>query len=252
MQRSRRRRLGIWWFHGLLAIVFGASIPYTKASHMLASYASMIVRDPPRRQAAAADHTRPAEDRPNTGLSPTSPPSTCSSSTPAPAAATSKSAALATRTLSPRDVVLELREQARAQPASRPDRWGLSAACSSSGTAGTARLQEWVFGEDGIRRTRSGRACRSRHLRGGVPVEIGDDHQPDAAPPARGRGELTQAADHRRAVGVARGPRSGRAGAAAAIGPPSFHSRSRTRARRRSTCSGSSVTTPRSTPAPSG
>jgi Fe-S oxidoreductase/nitrate reductase gamma subunit len=39
-------RHGIWWFHGLLAIVFVASIPYTKAAHMLSGYASSILRDP--------------------------------------------------------------------------------------------------------------------------------------------------------------------------------------------------------------
>jgi Fe-S oxidoreductase/nitrate reductase gamma subunit len=39
-------RHGLWWFHGLLAIVFVASIPFTKAAHMLSSYASLILRDP--------------------------------------------------------------------------------------------------------------------------------------------------------------------------------------------------------------
>jgi Fe-S oxidoreductase/nitrate reductase gamma subunit len=39
-------RHGTWWFHGLLAITFVAAIPYTKATHMLTSYASMILRDP--------------------------------------------------------------------------------------------------------------------------------------------------------------------------------------------------------------
>jgi Fe-S oxidoreductase/nitrate reductase gamma subunit len=39
-------RHGIWWFHGLLAISFVASIPYTKAAHMLSAYASLILRDP--------------------------------------------------------------------------------------------------------------------------------------------------------------------------------------------------------------
>jgi Fe-S oxidoreductase/nitrate reductase gamma subunit len=39
-------RHGLWWFHGLLAIVFVASIPYTKAAHMLTGYASSILRDP--------------------------------------------------------------------------------------------------------------------------------------------------------------------------------------------------------------
>jgi Fe-S oxidoreductase/nitrate reductase gamma subunit len=39
-------RHGLWWFHGLLAIVFVASIPFTKAAHMLSSYASLVLRDP--------------------------------------------------------------------------------------------------------------------------------------------------------------------------------------------------------------
>jgi Fe-S oxidoreductase/nitrate reductase gamma subunit len=39
-------RHGIWWCHGLLAITFVSSIPFTKAAHMLTSYASLIVRDP--------------------------------------------------------------------------------------------------------------------------------------------------------------------------------------------------------------
>ncbi|MBS1862198.1 MAG: 4Fe-4S dicluster domain-containing protein [Actinobacteria bacterium] len=39
-------RHGAWWFHGLLAITFVALIPYTKAGHMLSSYASMVFRDP--------------------------------------------------------------------------------------------------------------------------------------------------------------------------------------------------------------
>jgi Fe-S oxidoreductase/nitrate reductase gamma subunit len=39
-------RHGLWWFHGLLAISFVASIPYTKAAHMLSSYMSLTLRDP--------------------------------------------------------------------------------------------------------------------------------------------------------------------------------------------------------------
>ena len=39
-------RHGVWWFHGLLAITFVASIPYTKAAHMFASYLSLSLRDP--------------------------------------------------------------------------------------------------------------------------------------------------------------------------------------------------------------
>jgi Fe-S oxidoreductase/cytochrome b561 len=39
-------RHGLWWFHGLLAIAFVASIPYTKAAHMLTSFLSLSLRDP--------------------------------------------------------------------------------------------------------------------------------------------------------------------------------------------------------------
>ena len=39
-------RHGIWWFHGLLAITFVASIPFTKAAHMLSSFVSLSLRDP--------------------------------------------------------------------------------------------------------------------------------------------------------------------------------------------------------------
>jgi Fe-S oxidoreductase/nitrate reductase gamma subunit len=35
-----------WWFHGLVALSFVASIPFTKAVHMLASPANVAVRDP--------------------------------------------------------------------------------------------------------------------------------------------------------------------------------------------------------------
>ena len=36
----------IWWSHGLVALAFVASIPYTKAVHMLTSFASLVLRDP--------------------------------------------------------------------------------------------------------------------------------------------------------------------------------------------------------------
>ena len=39
-------RHGLWWFHGLLALTFVASIPYTKAAHMLTSFFSLALRDP--------------------------------------------------------------------------------------------------------------------------------------------------------------------------------------------------------------
>ncbi|MBS1862051.1 MAG: (Fe-S)-binding protein [Actinobacteria bacterium] len=38
-------RHGVWWAHGLEALVFVALIPYTRASHMVHSFASMVLRD---------------------------------------------------------------------------------------------------------------------------------------------------------------------------------------------------------------
>lgn len=35
----------IWWSHGLVAIAFVAAIPYTKATHMISSWASLILKD---------------------------------------------------------------------------------------------------------------------------------------------------------------------------------------------------------------
>ncbi len=39
-------RHGLWWFHGLLAISFVASIPYTKGAHMLGGWVSLALREP--------------------------------------------------------------------------------------------------------------------------------------------------------------------------------------------------------------
>jgi len=39
-------RLGLWWFHGLLALVFIALIPFTKVKHIFTAAASLMVRDP--------------------------------------------------------------------------------------------------------------------------------------------------------------------------------------------------------------
>jgi Fe-S oxidoreductase/nitrate reductase gamma subunit len=35
-----------WWSHGLVALAFVASIPYTKAAHMLVSFAGLVLKDP--------------------------------------------------------------------------------------------------------------------------------------------------------------------------------------------------------------
>ena len=39
-------RHGLWWFHGLLALIFIALIPFTKVKHMFTAAASLMVRDP--------------------------------------------------------------------------------------------------------------------------------------------------------------------------------------------------------------
>ena len=39
-------RLGLWWFHGLLALVFIALIPYSKVKHIFTAAGSLMVRDP--------------------------------------------------------------------------------------------------------------------------------------------------------------------------------------------------------------
>lgn len=39
-------RLGMWWFHGILALAFIAVIPFTKAKHIFTAMASLAVRDP--------------------------------------------------------------------------------------------------------------------------------------------------------------------------------------------------------------
>src|SRR5580700_217807 len=39
-------RLGLWWFHGILALAFIALIPFTKVKHILTSAGSLLVRDP--------------------------------------------------------------------------------------------------------------------------------------------------------------------------------------------------------------
>jgi Fe-S oxidoreductase len=39
-------RRGLWWFHGLIALLFIALIPYTKVKHMFTAMGSLMVRDP--------------------------------------------------------------------------------------------------------------------------------------------------------------------------------------------------------------
>ncbi|HEY3852358.1 MAG TPA: (Fe-S)-binding protein [Steroidobacteraceae bacterium] len=39
-------RLSLWWFHGVLALIFIALIPFTKVKHIFTASASLLVRDP--------------------------------------------------------------------------------------------------------------------------------------------------------------------------------------------------------------
>ena len=105
----------IWWSHGLLALAFVSAIPYTKASHMLASFGSLVVRDPQAGKRLRAIPPELASEPAGYGaladfsgvhllqLDACTKCGKCHEACPA----------LATgRPLSPRDVVLELREQA--------------------------------------------------------------------------------------------------------------------------------------------
>ncbi len=81
-------RHGIWWFHGLLAITFVASIPYTKAVAHAVELRLVVAARRQGRQAAAADPATSAHSsRPATARWRTSARCICSSSTRAPSVA---------------------------------------------------------------------------------------------------------------------------------------------------------------------
>jgi Fe-S oxidoreductase len=108
-------RHGLWWFHGLLALMFVASIPYTKAAHMLTSFFSLALRDPlagrrlrpipPELASEPAGYGTLADFSPLhlLELDACTKCGRCHEACPANATG---------RPLSPRDVILELREQA--------------------------------------------------------------------------------------------------------------------------------------------
>jgi Fe-S oxidoreductase len=108
-------RHGLWWFHGLLAITFVASIPYTKAAHMLTGFMSLSLRDPlAGRRLAAVPPDRADQPAGYATLADFAPLhlldldactrcGKCHEACPAHATG---------RPLSPRDVILDLREQA--------------------------------------------------------------------------------------------------------------------------------------------
>jgi Fe-S oxidoreductase/nitrate reductase gamma subunit len=112
-------RHGLWWFHGLLAISVVAAIPYTKASHMLTSAVSLARRDPD-----AGKHLQPvptdrvAEPPGYAALLDFSPRhllqlDACTRCGKCHEACPANATGLP---LSPRDLVLELREQANQAP----------------------------------------------------------------------------------------------------------------------------------------
>ena len=145
-------RHGLWWFHGLLAITFVASIPYTKAAHMLTSFLSLALRDPlagkrlrpipPDRAAEPAGYATLADFSPLhlLELDACTKCGRCHEACPANATG---------RPLSPRDVILELREQANA--AMRPTGIGGVIGQLLDGRADGGGFTKAVIGEDGVR-----------------------------------------------------------------------------------------------------
>jgi Fe-S oxidoreductase len=45
-ESAAQLRMGLWWFHGILALAFIALMPYTKVKHIFTATGSWLVRDP--------------------------------------------------------------------------------------------------------------------------------------------------------------------------------------------------------------
>ncbi len=145
-------RHGIWWFHGLLAITFVASIPYTKAVHMLSSFVSLSLRDPqagkrlapipPERASQPAGYGSLADFSPLhlLQLDACTKCGRCHEACPANATG---------RPLSPRDVILELREQPH--PVTGASGIGGLLGALVDGEASGDGFTASVVGEDGVR-----------------------------------------------------------------------------------------------------
>jgi Fe-S oxidoreductase len=143
----------IWWSHGLLAIAFVASIPYTKASHMLASFGSLVVRDPqagkrlkpiPPELASEPAGYGSLSDFSEVHLLQLDACTKCGKCHQAcPALATG-------RPLSPRDVVLELREQSNAAMR-EVGVGGVLGVLIKGQTGGDGAFTREVVREDGVR-----------------------------------------------------------------------------------------------------
>jgi Fe-S oxidoreductase len=145
-------RHGFWWFHGLLAITVVASIPYTKAAHMLSSYVSLSLRDPkagkrlrpipPERAAEPAGYGTLSDFSPLhlLQLDACTKCGRCHEACPANATG---------RPLSPRDVILELREDAL-HPSGSSGIGGLLGQLVD-GKANGEGFAASVIGQDGVR-----------------------------------------------------------------------------------------------------
>jgi Fe-S oxidoreductase len=145
-------RHGLWWFHGLLALTFVASIPYTKAAHMLTSFFSLSLRDPlagkrlpaipPELASEPAGYATLADFSPLhlLQLDACTKCGRCHEACPANATG---------RPLSPRDVILELREQSNAAMHST----GIGGVIGQllDGRADGGGFTHSVIGEDGVR-----------------------------------------------------------------------------------------------------
>lgn len=147
----------LWWTHGIVAIVWVASIPYTKAAHMLVSFASLVFRDEqagkrlpriaPEREEMAPGYAALEDFSPLhlLQLDACTKCGRCHEACPANRTG---------RPLSPRDVVLELREQANGAWA--PVGVGdvlrtLLAGGGDDAVASDGRLHAPVVGHDGVR-----------------------------------------------------------------------------------------------------
>ncbi|MGH2929175.1 MAG: (Fe-S)-binding protein, partial [Solirubrobacteraceae bacterium] len=145
-------RHGLWWFHGLLAITFVASIPWTKATHMLTSFVSLSLRDPlagrrlasipPERASEPAGYATLADFAPLQllQLDACTKCGKCHEACPANATG---------RPLSPRDVILELREQSN-RAFSDSGIGGLLGALVDGSANGDGFVAS-VVGHDGVR-----------------------------------------------------------------------------------------------------
>ena len=145
-------RHAIWWSHGLVAIVFVASIPFTKAAHMLTSYASLVLRDPLAGKRLRSIPPEQAGEPAGYGtladfsiahllqLDACTKCGKCHEACPANATALP---------LSPRDVILELREQANAATADA----GVGGVLGSlvHGPGGNDGAAPSIVGEDAVR-----------------------------------------------------------------------------------------------------